>query len=368
MRLRWVHLLFFVAIIVMLTGCLPPNFTNEKVKEVRKLHEEEPYQWFREHMPEAKTSKKSEPYKTGTDLYAAMEGTYQYRGTTYEYLYDYVNQIMYVEDGYEEACERIAKELIPKLHLEESKTEPLFLGYGISLYTENDNPRNQDYGAMDSEEAEEGTTEDSSDMESALRYKLIPFGVTPAEVAEQAISGSVSLRFAFYTYDASFSEYQPEVYETYPNLSGINYSYPIDCQKGFQGVYKSHHSINGVDDEYCHIEEISEGLYGGYVWKNNVPVEDLLQSYVDGDEITLVIPQKTSPVFFSEKKEKLMSHFINAKGKEIIVEAGPLYRTDCKGTSEYQLFDNNLMIKRNVSYGYKRNPISSTEEYHFTRK
>lgn len=350
---KWTVILILAALAVVLCGCLPANYTKDMVKEVKSLHAQETLDWFAQNMPNARVDKTCEPYKSPTNLYAAMTGSYKVNGQRYKYVYDYANHCMYVEDGYQEACSLIKKEMLTGMGMSESNTTDSFHGYEFPLESENDNWQ----------------CPVDDDPHSFLE-ELIPYGITPSEFARQILDNEKEMRIYYSCYLPTDDTYHPEYFERYSNLGGIWYYYPIDVENGYNGVYCAIHTREGVEYQYIHVEKIEEGLYGGYVYTLDEPIEDLLKFRVDGNEITLNIPEKTSPIFFAKKKEKLVSHFVNSTGKEITVIPDEEYRTDCYGNDDYYIFGSGYCVKKNVAaYAYKRDHIViSNGEYYFTRK
>lgn len=59
MKKFWPILILTLMILTtfMITGCLPPNFTEQKAKDIAKEHHKDAVAWFQQYKPEAQVDK-----------------------------------------------------------------------------------------------------------------------------------------------------------------------------------------------------------------------------------------------------------------------------------------------------------------------
>lgn len=332
---------------LVIVGCLPPNFTKEKAQKIAKEHYPEAVAWFKEHKPEAKVDSDYEAYNTGIDLLGAVKGEYKANGKSYKYVYDYKAKKMYVGEGYEQACKLVEDAILKEIGYAKENTEVTFHGYTFTASNENDDLRGR-------------YADEDKKVLNSYQEKLLPADMSPQAFAAEALKSKSNVNFPFYvtTYNEQFPEYKPQILQDHNNLGSIWCSVPIDCEKGFNGVCRKLYKADKVSADYCHVEKIYDGLYGGYVTRNGAVQDKLIITRRDSKSFRMEIPENARPVFFSKSSVKLLHSFKNSAGKVIKNEQNEMYKSSCPGNKSCSVFDVGLMTRNNVAYGYSSIYIS----------
>lgn len=330
---------------LMLSGCLPPNYSKEKAKEIAKTHQKEVLAWFSANMPDAKPDSDCEAYETGVNLLGAVKGSYKRNGKSYRYAYEYTNKKMYIGEGYEESCKIVEDMVLKDFGYTKQETEVSFHGYQFAAKNENDDPKAK-------------FRDEYSDVKEfySSQEKLRPAAMTPQQFAEAVVAPDTKEKLDFYLhlYRDNFPEWQQEKQKRYKNLGSIWCSTKIDLTQQAQGVYERIYLRDRIEDRYYHIEKIAEGLYGGYISFKGMPKsgDKLKFSYKDGKYLTLEIPKETKPILFSKNSLTLVHYFKNPKGDTIENVAEEMYKSKQVGINGYHQYSTELFVKDNLSYGY----------------
>lgn len=339
--------LFMTSLLV--AGCLPPNYTKEKAQKIAKEHAPEAVEWFKQHKPAAKVDSSVEAYATGIDLLGAVKGEYKLEGKSYKYVYDYQAKKMYVGEGYKQACKLVEADILKELGYARANTEFNFHGFTFAAGNENDSTRG-------------GYAEDQKKEKFLKSYQeeLLPADLTSRAFADEALKANSGVNFPFFvdTYNENFPEYKPEVFKAHSNLGGIIGYIPIDCEKGFNGVYRKRYTKDKIIERVCHIEKIYDGLYGGYFSTGEEVEDKLIITRKDSKNFSMEIPANTKPVFFSKSSINLLHSFKNPAGNIIKNEANEVYKTVCPGNKGCNLFSVDFMVKNNVPYCYDSMRVS----------
>ncbi len=329
---------------LLVAGCLPPNYTKEKAKEIAKNHQKEALSWFQANMPDAKPDGEVAAYDTGIDLLGAVKGEYKRNNKSQRYVYEYTHKKMYVSEGYEETCKLIKNAVLKDFGYSEQESEVSFHGYQFLAKNENDNAKRN------------GLEEQQAKEILSYQEKLRPADKTPEQFAQAILAPDTKEKFDFYLhlYRDAFPEQQVEKQKQYKNLGSIWCSVKIDLTKQPQGVYEKVYLKNRVEERYYHIEKIADGLYGGYINYKGVPEsgDKLKIKYIAGKHLTLEIPKGAKPIVFSNASLNLVQYFKNTKGETIENVAEEMYKSTKAGVKGYHQYSTELFVKDNLTYGY----------------
>lgn len=171
-------LLLSIGIMLLLTGCLPPDFSKEYAKKQAQEHYQDAKDWFDKNRPDAKLGSKCTSLDDGQNLYAAVCGTYSVKGNHFQYIYDFANQGMYLEEDYSEVCKEIEEEMSEALKL--PKECGTFHSEGITIEGQcaNDNP--------------DAIIKAGTPL-TVYGKKLLPAGVEAADFAKETLLGNTTM-------------------------------------------------------------------------------------------------------------------------------------------------------------------------------
>lgn len=338
---------------LVISGCLPPNYTKEKAKEIAKEHQKEAVAWFQSNMPDAKPDGDCEAYETGIDLLGAVKGSYKRNNKSYKYVYEYTNKKMYISEGYTETCKLIEDVVLKDFGYTPQESVISFHGYQFPAKNENN----------DTKPREEN--EKIPKVLYSYQEELRPADMTPEQFAKAILAPDTKERFDFYLhlYRDDFLVEQLAKQKQYKNLGSIWCSVKIDLTKQTQGVYEKVYLKDRIEDRYYHIEKIADGLYGGYINYKGVPVggDKLKIKYQDGKHLTLEIPKGAKPVIFSKDSMTLLQYFKNTKGETIENVAEEMYRSSQAEVRGYHQYSTELFVKDDFSYGYTHMTVPLVE-------
>ncbi|MCQ2530616.1 MAG: hypothetical protein MJ086_05095 [Lachnospiraceae bacterium] len=345
---------------LLFTGCTPPNYSEEAVNKIEDEHYQDVVDYFAQNLPEAQVSKKFKAYRTAVDLYQAIEGNYKIDGKTHKYIYDYVNEQLYTDQYYEEACQLIQNKIYQEFQLEEERTKTTFLGSNLYLHFANDQEK---HGLNDEfyEGEEEGLCVDS----------VLPFGVSAEDYAKQALDGEVTFEFMVMAYVEEFPEYDVAQYDPYHNLMGIWYTVPvIEENDEFCGAYEKAYSWDWCHEKFCHLKEVEDGFYVGYELDGTPDMEDVLEFTRDSETgFNLTIPEAANPLIFSEWKKDYVISFPSSSGETKENDVNEMGRNDCRGFDDDYIFNATYITSKEIHYGGYYMKVSSAHgTYHFEEK
>lgn len=330
----------------LLSGCLPPNYSKEKAKEIAKAHQKEAIAWFASNMPEAKPEETVEAYEMGTNLLGAVKGSYKHNGKSYKYVYEYTNKKMYLGEGYKETCKIVEASLLEALGYSKQEAEVDMYGYQFPGKNENDAPKKQ------FEEQFKNVKEFYSNQE-----ELRPADKTPEQFAKAILAADTKEKFTCYVhlYREAYPPYQSDKLLQHPNLGSIWCNAKLDLAKNPQGIYQKVYLRDKIQEGYYHIEKITEDLYGGYItFKGKpLPADKLKITLKDKKHLILEVPENSTPVFFSKSNVTLVHYFNNVKGQQIENVVEEMYRASKVGIKGYHMYSTELFVKDDFSYGYK---------------
>ncbi len=347
--------LLAVVSLSLLAGCLPPEFTKENAKKLAKEHYSEAVEWFAQNYPEAKVSENCSSVDDGRNLYSAVKGSYKANGETYHYIYSYFENAMYLDEDYAAVCGKVQELVCDEQGISVECSKFLFQGIPVYVSYMNDNPS---YGV-------EETTADqeSQSTESAKTYHKVE-GYLPAQIdvleyAKQTLRGETELPFAIYFYVDEIPKMDPQIFESYPNMTFVEYSRPVDME--FDGVYSSiWYETDWKIDNYYHTEKIEDDFYAGFVVgidsrKADMDTFDLSFSYEDqgNGEFLLHIPEKASPIFYTKNRTQIAQIYVDGNGKTGETNLSEMESSACPGYADCRKYAG-LFVVRNLQYkGYK---------------
>lgn len=341
-------LLLSVTLAMTLSGCTPPNYTRAKKKEVTKEHAAEAEAWFSAHMPEAK-AEKGKAVADAVDLYAAITGTYKKDGKTYYYVYDYTGDRMYSDELFDEVSGLVTEKIREEASLSEETSVIHCLGHDFPLSYENDSWNERSIPCD-----EDGNPLKPEEITGSRREMMVPLDEAPESFAEKVLAGEVSFQVAADCYVEEFPEYDPAVFEKYDaNFVGIWYYVPMDGN--FSGIYKNVYTGRGTDPYTAEITNLGGGLYGGWTF-HGVPdfAGEIGYEDLGKDGFSLTIPEKATPVLFSEKrKKKLQTYFTNSAGELVEYKLDELFRTSCPGKPDCYCLSTDFVTRAPLKYAYK---------------
>lgn len=335
----------------LISGCLPPNYTKEKAKEIAKNHQQEALDWFAANMPEAKPDGDVDAYEMSINLLGAVKGKYKHNGKNYKFVYEYTNKKMYLGEGYKDTCKIVEESLLKDFGYSSQEAEVNIYGYQFPGKNENDAPRKQ-------------FEEDNKAVKEFYSYQeeLRPADKTPAQFAKDILAADTKERFTCYLH--LYRDYYPTLDRNkllqYPNLGSVWCNAKLDIIKQPQGIYQKVYLKDKTQEGYYHIEKITDDLYGGYITVKgkNLPNDKLKVNFKDDKFITLEIPENSTPVLFSKKNLTLVHYFKNVKGEQIENVVDEMYRDSKAGIKGYHMYDTELFVKDDFSYGYKNMRVS----------
>lgn len=310
-----------------LTACEPGNYTSEHKAEITKQYKEEADSWFATNLPEAKVNS-GNAYATGTDLYAAISGTYDWKNETYDYLYDYDQDIMYLSQEEDSLLQELEAFYGEVLGVKASEVDARLYtngDTGIRIKLENDSYSRKE--ALGEEADGQGNAGAQPGTGTIQCDNLIPAGITGAEYAKKICEGeAVFYKVSLDVYVEEIPEYNHQIFVENPNLSILCYERPIDWN--YHGVYRTVYYDTFVMSRTIHIQELEQGLYGGYYVEDRYEVDEESGEPVDvvsyenqpieyskkGDEMRLVIPEKGTLILFA-KGGKYYDRFTNYSGE-----------------------------------------------------
>lgn len=347
--LSYTLMLTMLATTFLISGCLPPNYTKEKAKEIAKVNQKEALAWFSTNMPDAKPDSDCEAYEMGTDLLGAVKGGYKRNGKSNKYVYEYTHKKMYIGEGYKETCKIVQDKVLKDFGYTQQETEMSFHGYRFPGKNENDAPRG-------------GTQNDNAKEFYSYQEELIPADKTPKQFADAILAPNSLEKFDFYIhlYRDDFPLQQLEKQKLYKNLGSIWCSTKIDLTKQPQGIYEKVYLKDRIEERYYHIEKITDDLYGGYINHKGKPADgDKLKiKYTGGKYLTMEIPKQAKPIFFSKKAMTLVHYFKNPKSDTIENVAEEMYRSQKATIKGYHQYSTDLFVKDDFSYGYTSIKVS----------
>ena len=328
----------------LISGCLPPNYSKEKAKEIAQAHQKDALGWFEKNMPDAKPDKECEAYQTGIDLLGAVKGEYKRNGKTHKYVYEYTNKKMYVSEGYDDTCKIVENIVLKDFGYTKEESEVSFHGYQFVAKNENDATRRRNPDEKEPKEI------------YSYQEKLMPAGITPEEFAKALLDPDTKEKFDFYIhlYRDGFPEQQLDKQKKYKNLGSVWCNRKIDLINEPQGIYEKVYLKKEIKNRYYHIVKISDDLYGGYITQAQMPKgKDGVSYKYNKDRLTLIIPDGSQPIIFSKKALTLVHAFKNGKGDLIENVAEEMHRAKKGNISGYHQYSTELFIKDDFSHGYQ---------------
>ena len=327
----------------LIAGCLPPNYSKDKAKEIATEHGKDVVTWFQKNMPDAQVDKDVKAATEAQNLLAAVQGTYKHHGKSYNYVYAYKENKMYVEEGYEATCNIIKQRILKEAGLTEQETKVSFHGYNV--YADNANDKAK----------QNGNDEATAKRLSLRAQKLKPAKLTPQEFADAVLAPNTQERFNFYlrVYQEAYPEQSPAVLAKYKNLGAVFYNTPVAVTQEQSSISQKIYNRKEVKANYCRFVKINDYLYGGYTTSGVKPTEDKLKlTKQDDKSFTLEVPANSKVTFFSTKAVKLVHYFKNANGEVIKNEAKELVKSDVPSFQNCHEYDGKLVVEDKVAHGY----------------
>jgi len=338
---------------ISLTGCMPPEFTKEHAKELAREHQGDATQWFAANRPDAKIGKKCTSVDDGVNLYSLIKGTYKESGKTHNYIYNYDDGVMYLDENYAEACDLITQLTCERMGLVQERSTFHFEGLDIPAVSQNDEP-DAYYPAQSSI--------------TANSKKVLPADFGAQQFAEAAVDGNTAFEYSIWNYGEVIPAFDPSVFEKFPNLMSIDYFAPVQLEGG--GQYSSiWYDATWKCDRYCYLEKASEDMYVGYTYMVDdrgavsadvsgeesiceMPGQEFSYSEKGDGEIELTIPEDADILIFSTKKRKFTQHFVNSAGKNVTENLVTMQTRDCPGMKGHIIYGACLVVPEQELYGY----------------
>jgi len=339
------YLFLFVMLVTtfLISGCLPPNYSDQKAKDIEKTYTKDALAWFQKNMPDATPDKECKAYISGSDLLGALKGEYKRNGKTYKYIYEYTDKKMYTSEGYKDTCKIIEDTVLKDFGYSKAETEVSFHGYQIVAKNENDAPKKQ----FGDKQPQKITT---------AQEKLTPANITPAEFAKNILDPNTKEKFDFYIhlYRDDFPEQQVEKQNKYKNLGSIWCNKKIDLVKNSEGIYEKVYLKKEIKNRYYNIVRITDDLYVGYIANVDMSKNGVKPNFeYTQDKLTLKIPANTQPIIFSKKALTMVHSFKNAKGELIENVVEEMFKWEKAEIKGYHQYSTELFLKDDFSHGYE---------------
>lgn len=373
MKNKKCFLIFILAAcFLLLSACMPPNYTNKHKKEITSLHKADAENWFAANLPDAKMTSGS-AYATGCDLYAVISGKYKYQKQEYNYYYDYVADVMYLGHEYDAMTEAIHRHYTELFGI---SSDRLFVSFEASLGTaipatlENDNYSDKNYIPEDG-------------MGKINCEKVLPFGMGGEEYAQKLLDGEdLIYAYSLSLYVDEIPDYDHELLTNDKNLKYISYKRPIDWN--FQGIYSAvYYKKYAIVYSTC-IKQLSDDLYGGYMVSEELLYNENTKKLAPGntaydDQVTyrptadgefeLQLPPDTTPILFSKNKAKYYDYFVRTDGKVLENEIGKLDKNISKQIFDgYDVFGASFYLPKSDYYGYSMEYMRTADDGLYTIK
>lgn len=323
----------------ILSGCVPPNYTEDHAEECLKAHYSEAVDWFSEKMPEAKVSEEAKCYSSHPDLYQLIEGQYEKDGKKYTFLYDYGNNKMYTSENYKKVCDTLKDMVVERCNLDVKKTNIEYEGTTIITHTDNDDLRDAEIDPY---------------AEKELSWqKVVDTDYSTEDFVEAISKGDIGFSMYIYVYDDFIPEYDKSIFDDFAFLSIMFYHKPISFEKEYSDMYMAKYDEDGAEESYIHIKEVDDGIYAGYHYTNagdNTINDKLIIKSSDKNCFDMEIPEGTKPILFTEDKEVIEQYIDQHDSEEL--EGFDLYH-ECPGNSEYKIILNDYVVENDINYLYE---------------
>lgn len=227
------------------------------------------------------------------NLYSAVKGQFRYDGNKFTFVYDIANGTMYTDERFEEACTSIRDAAAVRLGLDPDKTVMYSFGMSFLPVSENDAP------------AQWATP--AGELIQTQAEKILPADADPEMFAEIVMSGEQEFVYHLDYYDNDFPIFDPQMLELCPSLSKV--ALHREITPGMTGVYSRTYAKDGIWQEYCHIEKLEDGLYGGWICSHEPEEDSLVFTRTGRKSFTVQIPAHTELVLLSEKEVRFIHTF-----------------------------------------------------------
>ena len=367
MKKTIVCLLSLILVSLTLSACKPPGYTTERKKQITKEHAGEAKLWFSNNLSEAKV-KSGEAYTDSRDLFAVIEGNYEYQGQEYEYMYDYHNGNMYL--GYEyESAKEIAADAVREYFGENVKAIDMNPAQ-FSFYTECENDNGGQYGS-----SENGATIICDGL------TVLPAGSDPLKYANIMITEG--FEGTYYSSAKMFVDilpkYNTNTLSVFKGVRNLEFVIPADLE--FNGVYKVAYSFDAANYYHLRLVKISEDLYGGYYYTERVSYDEsgaetshegvyddsaeFVKDNGDGSYTFQLPGDKASILIFSKKKVKVSRMFKTYDGTEKKVLYDEFWKYESEFGKDYDSFFNDINLSKSKYKVYSEigSPKEDNNEY-----
>ncbi len=247
------YLCAFLALLC-LTGCMPPGYSSEQMKNVTETYSDAAKAWFADNMQEAKPAS-AKAYADGLHLYALISGTYLKDGAEYGYFYDYKSGQMYTEEAYGKSAELAKKELAEVLGIGEGQIE--FYPPDWHIATE----------SLDDRDPDEYVNSNAGSI-CTNGLEVLPWDADPEQWGKKMIyegldDGEEIAQTAFaLIYTESIPPYDPGLLKSLAGISSLDYIQPVAAV--YDGICREDQAAGSLTDHYLHLEEWEPGLNIGY--------------------------------------------------------------------------------------------------------
>jgi len=339
-------LISILIFIIMLTGCMPPNYTSDHKKELTDQHLPDVTDWFEKNMPQARV-RSGNIYSDGINLCSAMEGTYVLDGESYRYIYDYFKDEMFIEDGYSLVCEIIRDEICEILRIDSDIVYINFESDQIPANTDNDDEKYPSSGTIKVD-------------------GLIPYGEDPGDYAYRSIHEGTLISYYVYVYGDEIPEYDHDTYASLAKLGFVKYIVPAGYE--YSGICSAIYDDDSAEYTYAELEKLDKGLYAGYIASvtgeydsssggmdsdiHNISDFDLSCELKSRNQIKMTVPPEAKPIIFSDKKRDFAVERVRSDGQVYQVEMDFNKGSDVSQYTGHYISFGSIVVPDEGLYGY----------------
>lgn len=249
-----------LSLALLLTACIPPGYTREAARNVKETHGVEARQWFTTNMPEA-TNITAKYYADGQNLYMAIYGDYTKGKRTYNYLYDYADEIMYLGELAEELETKTASKMSEGFGVEPQNAEIEILRHSFELTSANDEP-------------EVGYGHALYGEKRSVSEPLFPYGSDLDALIDSAFNDEEpQFTFSVKAYVNEIPAYNPTKIRSIPGLAYISYYTPMDYE--YEGINYAMYTPGKASLTFTHLDKAKNNVYIGYRIEDELAADDV---------------------------------------------------------------------------------------------
>ena len=355
MKKTIISLIILIMVSLTLSACMPPGYSEGRKRQITREHSREAKRWFKSNLPEA-NAQKGEAFDYGGNLYAVIEGKYEYQGQEYEYMYDYHNGNMYLGYDYESARD-IAADMMREYFGKNAKAIDLYPpNFTFCTECENDKSFRGNY-------AEKGDT-------IHCHGEVLPPGSDPVKYANFMLFGGSEDMYSSFSakmYVDVIPEYDTSILDAFNGFKKVDFIKTVDLE--FDGVYNVSYSYDSASYEYLKLVKISDDLYGGYNYNETIKYDEsgeeisrngvcdhpdeFIKDNGDGSYTIRLLGKDTHFFIFSNKEVKISYTKSNRDGTKETVVLDEKDRYKSKFGNDYDKFYDDINLpKSNYRFYY----------------